>query len=78
MHDGIIIRPAELSDSEGIAQVHTYSWQSAYRELLPDQLLDGLRWQDRKARWDANLSQPSITKVYVASTSQRKILGFAS
>jgi GNAT superfamily N-acetyltransferase len=78
VYDELKIRPAELSDSEGIAQVHTLSWKSAYRGLLPDQLLDDLRWQDRKVRWDANLAQPSTTKIQVASTTQLKILGFAS
>lgn len=78
MPNSFAIRPAELSDSEGIARVHTLSWQSAYRGLLPDEWLDALRWQDRKKRWDAILSTSARTKVYAATNSQNEIVGFAS
>lgn len=78
MSKGIVIRSAELKDSEGIARVHTKSWQSAYRLLLPDEWLDALRWQDRKRRWDVVLSESTTTKVFVASSSHNGIVGFAS
>jgi GNAT superfamily N-acetyltransferase len=78
MTEEIVIRSAEVSDSEGIARVHTHSWQTAYRRLLPDEFLDGLSWQDRQGRWDAILADPSTNTVYVAVNSQQEILGFAS
>ncbi len=78
MPDSFPLRPAEYSDSEGISRVHTRSWQSAYRGLLPDEWLDALRWQDRKVRWDAILTSEKKRHVYVATNSQREIVGFAS
>jgi len=78
MPDSFVIRPAQLADSEGIARVHTSSWQSAYRGLLPDEWLDVLRWEDRKLRWDAILSGASKGKSYVAANDQNEIVGFAS
>lgn len=72
------IRSAESSDSEAIARVHTSSWQSAYRGLLPDEWLDALRWEDRRKRWDSILSGANQTKVFVALNNQDEILGFAS
>ena len=72
------IRTAEPSDSEGIARVHTRSWQSAYRGLLPDEWLDALRWEDRKIRWDAILSATTKGNVHVATDAQNEIIGFAS
>lgn len=72
------IRAAELSDSEGIARVHTRSWQSAYRGLLPDEWLDALRWEDRKIRWDAILSATPKKTVLMAVNAQNEIVGFAS
>jgi len=72
------IRAAESSDSEGIARVHTRSWQSAYRGLLPDEWLDALRWEDRKIRWDAILSATPKKSVFVATNAQNEIVGFAS
>lgn len=78
MNDSFRIRPAELNDSEGIARVHTLSWQSAYRGLLPDEWLDALRWEDRKVRWDAILATTTRGKVFVGLNAKNEILGFAS
>lgn len=78
MPDPFLIRPAVPSDSEGIAKVHTGSWQSAYRGILPDDWLDELKWQDRKERWDRQLPIQSPRAIYVATNSQNEIVGFAS
>lgn len=78
MADSFRVRAAESSDSEGIARVHTLTWQSAYRGLLPDEWLDALRWEDRKVRWDAILSTGNRGKVFVAVDDQNDVLGFAS
>lgn len=72
------VRPAVQSDSEGIARVHTRSWQSAYRGLLPDEWLAALRWQDRKERWETGLRAGSPATIYVATNPQKEIVGFAS
>lgn len=78
MPDSFLIRPAIPSDSEGIAKVHTRSWQGAYRGILPDDWLDGLQWQDRKERWDRQLPPRELSAIYVATNSQNEIVGFAS
>jgi hypothetical protein len=36
------IRLAQASDARAIAEVHVRSWQAAYRDLLPQEYLDGL------------------------------------
>ena len=58
--------------------MHTRSWQAAYRDLLPDEWLDALRWQDRKKRWDAILSNATERLIYVALDAHGEIVGFAS
>lgn len=78
MPDSFHLRPAVPSDSEGIAKVHTRSWQSAYRGILPDDWLADLKWQDRKERWDRQLPTQSPRAIYVATNSQNEIVGFAS
>ena len=72
------LRAAGPSDSGGIARVHTLSWQSAYRGILPDDWLDALRWEERKIRWDAIFSSANRGSVYVATDPQNEIIGFAS
>ncbi len=78
MPDTFLIRPAVLSDSEGIAKVHTRSWQSAYRGILPDAWLDALKWQDRKERWDRQLPIQSPRAIFVVTNTSNEIVGFAS
>lgn len=78
MPDSFQYRLAVLSDSEGIARVHTRSWQSAYRGLLPNEWLDALRWQDRKERWDVILSNAPARKIHVALDGTKEIIGFAN
>jgi ribosomal protein S18 acetylase RimI-like enzyme len=41
------IRPAGLADAEAIAQVHKLSWQTSYRGILPDSVLDTISLDQR-------------------------------
>jgi GNAT superfamily N-acetyltransferase len=43
------IREATLADAEGIARVHTDSWQTSYRGILPDNVLDRIDVGQRTA-----------------------------
>lgn len=47
------VRRAGPEDAEGIARVQVSSWQVAYRGVMPDAHLDGLRWEDRAEMWRA-------------------------
>src|SRR5690242_5112387 len=47
----VIIRGATVDDAAGIGRVHVLSWQSAYRGLMPQEHLDGLRAEQRAAGW---------------------------
>lgn len=45
------VRPAVAADVTEVAGVHVRSWQVAYRGLVPDEYLDGLKLEDRAARY---------------------------
>jgi hypothetical protein len=49
------VRPARPDDALPVAGVHVRSWQAAYRGLLPDDYLDGLRAEER---WYSRASPP--------------------
>lgn len=78
MPKSILIRSAVLEDSEGIAKVHTRSWQSAYRGILPEEWLNNLKWQDRKERWDRQLPAKDSNDILVVINQQKEIIGFGS
>lgn len=38
----VTVRPADEADAPAIAAVHVSAWRTAYRRLLPDEVLDQL------------------------------------
>ncbi len=72
------IRAATLEDAEAIAQVHVAAWQSAYRDILPADLLAGLSVERRTANWKAMLAQTESNNfTLVAEDDTRKVVGFS-
>jgi ribosomal protein S18 acetylase RimI-like enzyme len=52
------VRSAVLDDVEALGEVHVAAWQAAYRGVMPDAYLDGLRAEDRAEWWVEVLSRP--------------------
>jgi ribosomal protein S18 acetylase RimI-like enzyme len=78
----ITIRPAALGDEEGLAYVHVRSWQTAYRDILPDQFLEGLSVPAHVERWRERIANPgegefSIVAEAIGADRQRAVIGFA-
>jgi GNAT superfamily N-acetyltransferase len=73
----MIIRPAEPEDAMAVARVHVRSWQAAYRKLLPDEYLDGLRAEDRAQRYDFAALDPLKPRTIVAAEDS-SIYGFGT
>jgi ribosomal protein S18 acetylase RimI-like enzyme len=60
----LTLRDARPEDAAEVARVHVRSWQVAYRGLLADEYLDGLRAEDRAGRYTFHLvgrDQPATT-----------------
>jgi GNAT superfamily N-acetyltransferase len=73
----MLLRPAQPADAAAVADVHVRSWQVAYRGLLSDAYLDGLRPQDRAGRYafgDLKPDQPAT----IVAVEQERISGFAT
>ena len=45
---GFIIRETTKSDAYDVATVHVRSWQSAYRNTIPDSFLDGMNIENKQ------------------------------
>src|SRR3954454_1176985 len=71
------IRLANSDDALAVADVHVRSWQAGYRDLLPADYLDGLRAEDRAARYDLGNRNPSRPVTFVAVDGDA-ICGFAT
>jgi GNAT superfamily N-acetyltransferase len=67
------LRRARVGDEQAVAEVHVRSWQVGYRGLIADDYLDGLRPEDRAARYTFGVDDP-LTIVAVTD----RIRGFAT
>lgn len=72
---GTEVRLATRDDAEAIARVHVASWQSAYRDILPAELLSTLSVERRTEAWRRMLEQ-GTGAVLVATSSEGAVLGF--
>ena len=60
MHAMTTTRPAVPADAAAIAEVHTRTWQRAYRGVVPDAYLQGLQPEIRQAFWEKELEHPTL------------------
>jgi GNAT superfamily N-acetyltransferase len=73
----VLLRPATSEDADEVAGVHVRSWQVGYRGILPDAYLDGLRLEDRAARYTFDDVDPHRPATIVA-VEDGIIRGFAT
>ena len=73
----LALRPAVPADALVVAGIHVRAWQAGYRGLLPDAYLDGLRAEDRAARYTFHLVAPDRPATIVADQGGA-IVGFAT
>ncbi len=69
------VRRATPADARAIAEVHVASWQSAYRGLFPDAVLDNLSVAEREQMWQPRLAGDAA--IWVAG-SAGQVSGFVS
>lgn len=73
------IRPAVITDINGIARVHVESWQTTYAHILASDYLHGLSIEERADMWRGIFSSFATRSHHiVAESSAGEIVGFAS
>ena len=71
------VRPALLSDTRAIAEVHIQSWRETYTGVIPDTFMDDDALEQRNRMWEAILSlDPPPGEIVVAERSGQ-VVGFA-
>jgi GNAT superfamily N-acetyltransferase len=74
----ITFRTAEPQDGAAIAALHTASWRSAYRGMLPDIYLDAEIEGEHMRLWQERLWQPRADRRFVVLAEQNQtLIGFA-
>jgi GNAT superfamily N-acetyltransferase len=73
----LILRVATQGDAADVAGVHVRSWQAAYRGLLSDEYLDGLRSEDRVSHYTFG-STDANTPTTVVAVEDGDMRGFVT
>jgi ribosomal protein S18 acetylase RimI-like enzyme len=73
-----VIHEAVRADAAAIAGVHVRAWRAAYRGLMPDDVLDALSPEARRAQWDEGLALPVPRPTLVATDAAGTIAGFCA
>lgn len=68
------IRKAVFKDAPNIAKVHVDSWRTTYKDILPEDYLSKLSYDQRTKQWENNMENQNV---YVAENGQGKIIGFS-
>jgi GNAT superfamily N-acetyltransferase len=71
------LRLAVPEDAMAVAVVHVRAWQAAYRGLMPENYLAGLRPQERARHYDFASLDPTRPRTLVAVEADT-VLGFAT
>lgn len=72
----MVIRRATPGDAVGLAEAHIATWQHAYRDIFPDEFLDGLDMPGRVAWFQTSIDHGSV--ILVAEGHERPVIGFCS
>jgi len=78
MRAPIIIRAAALDDAPAIAHVHIEAWRTAYRDIMPVALLEGLSEDVRRDEWQTILTKDAPMEFNLVAEKNGQIVGFAS
>ena len=70
-----VIRKAEMADAYNIATVHVLSWESAYRNIMPDDYLNNLSIDRRAENFKKNIVEHKEKAWFFVAENDGKIIG---
>jgi GNAT superfamily N-acetyltransferase len=76
MSSEITYREATADDAAGVATVHVLSWHKSFKGIVPDSFLQKLTIENRTKAFSERFTD-SFYKMYVAETSDGRVVGFA-
>jgi ribosomal protein S18 acetylase RimI-like enzyme len=71
----MVIRPITLEDAPGVAWVRQQGWKSAYRRIVPDEVLDQMDYAAGIERWSDIIRDPAERCLFCAEID-KQIVGF--
>ncbi len=73
----MIVRQAKPTDASTIARIHVDTWRNAYKEIIPDEVLNKLSYEKREKMWSNTLNnKENKSIIYVGEIEPQKVVGF--
>lgn len=69
------IKRAVLSNSLGVATVQVDSWRTTYKNIIPQEFLMDMTYENREEKWATIISDQAV---FVAETDEGDIIGFSN
>ena len=69
------IRKAVPGDETGVAKVQVDSWQTTYKNIIPDEYLNKMTYESREQKWKDIISNQAV---FIAETNDGDIIGFSN
>ncbi len=76
--DTLVVRPARPEDAVAIATAHVRSWRSAYRGIVPADVLASLSIDRRASWWRGELTEMAPPTACWVVVRSGRVVGFAS
>ena len=73
----ILIRYTTIEDAAAIARVHSESWRSAYRGIVPDHYRDSIDVEEWAERHRRNMTESSAGLIAHVAEVQSEVVGWA-
>jgi len=75
----VSVRPARPDDAEEIGRIQVLTWRTAYADVLPAPVLDGLSADEAAAAWRSAITDPPSPRHHVlVAQEQEWRVGFAA
>ncbi len=76
----VSVREGNFEDVDQIAEIHVHAWQDAYKDILPQNFLDGLSAERRANQWRESIkvNQSNGQNGLFVVSDGNKIYGFAA
>lgn len=72
------IRRATFEDAEAIAAIHVKSWKSTYNDLLDEEDLSNITYENRRALWETVLKMEKSGTCTFVICDEKQMVGFIS
>jgi len=74
----ISIRHATPKDSERLATIQADSWKSAYKKIVPKNILESISIQNWREEWMQKLANPGLNMLVLVASINKNIVAFCS